>query len=266
LELAGTEIRGISSAIISRRAAMLAVSVATLLALPSLCIGVFMDDYAHLAILEGYPMVGKPFDLFTFAPGDAERLRPFMERGPFPWWTYPEARFSFFRPLSSALAVFDHAVFGRHFVWWHVHSILWYAVTVFAAGLVLRRALPAPTAAAALLLFAIDDVHWMPAAWLANRNSLVSAAPSLLGLYAHLRWRQDGWRPGLVLSLAGYGAGLLGGETALAAPAYALAYEACAGPGVARQRVRAIMPAALLVFVYLLLYKFYGYGASGSGT
>lgn len=211
-------------------------------------------------------MVGKPFDLFTFAPGDEEMLRPFMDRGPFPWWTYPAVRFSFFRPLSSALAVFDYAVFGRRFAWWHAHSILWYALTVFAAGLVFRRALPGPAAAVAVFLFAIDEVHWMPAAWLANRNALVAAAPALLGLHAHLRWRQDGWKPGLPLSLLGYGAGLLGGETALGAAAYALAYEACAGRGAVRERIRAIAPTALLGAAYLLFYRFSGYGAFGSGT
>ena len=72
----------------------------------------------------------------------------------------------------------------------------------------------------ALFLFAVDESHLFAALWLANRNALVAAVPVLFGLCAHLRWREDGWRWGLPLSLGGYVVGLLGGETALGALAY----------------------------------------------
>jgi hypothetical protein len=58
-------------------------------------------------------------------------------------------------------------------------------------GMLYRRLRPAGTAAFALLLFAIDDAHWMPIVWSAARNGPVSMVPSLLGLGAHLRWREQ---------------------------------------------------------------------------
>ena len=79
--------------------------------------------------------------------------------------------------------------------------------------------------ALALLVFTLDSSHTWPVAWIANRNALVAAVPALLGLVAHLRWREQGWRPGLPLSMLGLGVGLLGGEAALGVFAYVGAYE-----------------------------------------
>src|SRR6185436_13829292 len=111
-----------------------------------------------------------------------------------------------------------------------------------------------------LLLFVIDDGHWQALGWLSGRHGLVALAPALLGVAAHLRWREDGWRWGLPLSLVGYAVGLLGGEMALQALAYVAAYELLHKDSL-WQRIKSLAPAAVLVFLYLLLYRSLGYGA-----
>src|SRR5262249_6598326 len=83
------------------------------------------------------------------------------------------------------------------------------------------------------------------------------------GLLAHLRWREQGWRPGLPLSLAGYALGLLGGETALQAMAYLFAYELFGRGGRVRERLLALVPAGLLLAVYFATYRALGFGARG---
>lgn len=242
-----------------------ALGLSALLALPALLLGRFMDDIMHAWVVRGFPSPFGRWEMFSFASGRPAELAPFIERGPFPWWTHPELKFTFWRPLSSALIHFDYALFGEVLPFHHLHSILWGVALVAAASLLYRRALPGAVAAGALFLFALSPGHILPVAWLANRNAVVSATLALLGLAAHLRWREAGWRPGLPLSLLGFAGGLAGGESAVGALAYLAAYEAFGAPGALRSRLLALAPAALLGAGYVAVYRLTGSGAAGSG-
>ncbi|MHB8872820.1 MAG: hypothetical protein ACYC8T_03965 [Myxococcaceae bacterium] len=252
----------------SPRATLLAAMAAMLaLSLPSLGIGFLLDDYVHRYAALGFPGPMGGLRLFDFASGDPELTRPWIEHGPFPWWTDPELRLSFFRPLSSALVLFDSWAFGSRAWLHHLHSVSWGLALVLAAALVYRRLFTGAVFGVAVLLFAVDEAHWMPVAWLANRNALVAATLAFLGLAAHLAWRRDGWRPGAPLSALGFALGLTGGEAALGVFAYLLAFELI----VRRDdpfatRLRALVPAALVLVPYLLFYKLLGFGARGSGV
>lgn len=245
-----------------------ALVIAAVVCTPLLFGGLLLDDYIHQLLVESTPYIpGNRWELFTFAWGDVDRLRPYIEHGPFPWWTYPGLKFQFFRPLSGLLANVDHLAFGRAFFWHHLHSLLWYLGLVAVVTALLRRALGPASAVAALaaVLFAFDDAHWMAVGWLANRNALISAVPALLGVLAHVRWRESGWRLGVPLSMLGYLTGLAGGEAAIAAMAYLAAYELTVGPGGWGARVRALVPSAIVGVAYLTVYKLIGAGSSGSG-
>ncbi len=247
------------------KALCLCLAMGFLLCLPALQLGLVADDYMHIAVLEKILPIGGPLDLFDWAPGSPEAIQPRIAHGPYPWTTDPNVRVVFFRPLSSALIAVDHALFKNCVPVQHLHSILWYGLIILACHLLFRRSLPGAVAFLALLLFAMDESHLFAAVWLANRNALVAAVPALFGLCAHMRWREDGWKPGLPLSLLGYAVGLLGGETALGVLAYLAAYELFAGPGRWPRRLASFLPATALVLVYLAVYKTLGYGASGSG-
>ncbi|WP_147332955.1 hypothetical protein [Archangium gephyra] len=244
----------------------LSLLAALVLTLPTAWLGFMSDDYIHLLILEGFPAPGTRWDLFRFAGGDPAELQRLMDEGPYPWWTLPELKLTFWRPLSSALVVMDHALFGRNAVGYHLHSLAWYLGMVALFGTLLRRLLPGAIGALALFLFAINGAHFMVAGWIANRNALVAAVPALFGLWMHLEWRESRRPWALPLSLAGLTVGLLGGESALGLFAYVLAYELLGDKGGLKERLRAIAPAALLGLVYLVGYKLRGYGASGSGS
>jgi hypothetical protein len=248
------------------RVLWLSLAAALGLGLCTLGMGFFGDDYGHILILEGAPGLGKPYDLFRFAGGDVEAVRRLMQLGVYPWWTLPELKLAFFRPLSSALIVLDYHLFGRNPVGYHLHSLAWYLAVVAVYGLMLRRYLPGVLGALALLLFAIDDAHLLPAGWLANRNALVATLPALVGLWLHLEWREHGRRWALPLSLLGLAVGLTGGETALGLFAYVGAYELLSARGTRAARLRGLVPALVLGVGYLLMYRALGYGAHGSGS
>lgn len=244
-----------------------ALVLAALITLPFCFSGIFVDDYFQVLAVERLAVIPiSPWELFSFAWGDPARIRPIIEHGPYSWWTLPELKFMFFRPLSCALHNFDAWAFGRAFVFHHLHSIAWYVGLVAVVVALLRRALGPASVLAALagVLFAIDDSHAITAGWIANRNALIATTLALLGLLAHVRWREGGARWGLPVSLLLCGAGLLAGEAALGAIAYLVAYELTVGPGPWRTRLLSLVPLAALGVGYVALYRFTGSGSFGS--
>lgn len=238
---------------------------AFLVAATGLGFGFLLDDHLHLLTIDGHLDFGSPFDLFRFGTGNPEENLNHINIGPKPWYTAPGFKGHFFRPLSSATMVLDRRLFGESAPLYHAHSILWYLALVLAAAKLLQRVVPGPLGALALLLFAIDEAHWFPAVWWSNRNATIAATFALFGLLAHIRAREDHWRPGRPLSLLCFALGLASGETALGIFGYLAAYEALAAPGSPRPRIRALIPATLLAIAYALAYKTLGYGAGASG-
>lgn len=261
------ELTGWKRLVFGERAGRTALALGAVLALPFCASGLFMDDYLHQSLLEGFAGLGSGdrWHLFTFATGKPADTQPLIENGPFPWWTLPTLRFSFLRPLTALIANLEHAVIGGNAPLMHLHSIAWYLALIAVVTRLFRRAfgssLVAPLAA---VLFAIDESHAIAVGWVANRNALISTVFALLAVLAHVRWREDGWRWGLPLSLVAAVLGLAGGETAVAALAYLGAWELTRGPGGVVGRVKALLPMTVVGLGYVALYSWSGSGAAGS--
>jgi hypothetical protein len=179
--------------------------------------------------IEGYGSA--PWRLYSFLSGDAERVHDAIEHGPVPWFAHPEAKVDFFRPLNSALLNVDYLVFGREAWGYRLQSCIWYAILVALFARVLGKSVMwsgtggrRAVVFLAPVLVAFSASHWQNVMYTASRWVLISAALSLLGLLAHLRWRREGWRPGRPLSL---------GACALAMLAYLLAFELMGAAGMA---------------------------------
>lgn len=251
----------------SSRPLVAALVLATLFGLAELPFAAFMaDDLIQLSVLERvFPapwMDG--LHLYTLSDGAPEHVRAMLDAGPAPWFFGPSFRMAFFRPLSSGLLALDHAVWGLWPVGYRLHGVAWFLLLVAGFGLVLRRTLPGPTGAFALLLYVLSGVHGM-LVWTAARHVVVAGALGMLALAAHVAWRADGWRPGRALSLAGFVLAFAASEAALGVAAYLVAYEALAASGRPADRLRAIAPALALFGAYLVLFALGGYGASGGG-
>lgn len=243
-------------------------SLGVLLSLVTLPNGFFADDYGFIAMLDGVsPRRVTPFDLYEFARGDPQRTFDLVRRGPFPWWTAPDLKVRFFRPLSSALFALDHALFGHTPLGYHVDAVIVWAALLLAAGALLRAALSLELAALAFALFALVGSHAEPVAWISSRHLVIAAAPSVAGLAAYVAYRERGFAPGRWLAVLGAGVGLLGGEDALAVLLYWSAYDLVgAAPGVpwaARAR-HALLPLGI-AGAYLATYKASGFGSAHNG-
>ena len=222
------------------------------------------DDFIQLGILERVsPCTWTgPLELYTISDGLPEHMRIMKDAGAFPWFFDPEFKMAFFRPLSSALLALDHTLFGLNPLGYRIHSLLWFLLLVAGVGLLLRRVLPGPLGTLALFLFTISGIHGT-LCWTATRHIVIAAAAGLLALFWHVRWRMEGWRPGRILSVAGFALSLAASEAAIGVVAYLFAYEAFGAPGSRGNRLKAAAPTLAVVVSYLLLYKFLGLGASG---
>jgi hypothetical protein len=236
----------------------------------SLDSGFQADDYHIIAMLKGTPPFPatewnlEHFVLFGLTqPGMAEA---YIERGVIPWWSSPDLWINSFRPFTAWLMSLDYHLFGDSPLPYHVHSLLWGVLLLLSFGLLLKRVFPGPVGAVALVIYTVSTVPAVPILWMVNRYSLVACAPAVLGLLAHVRWREDDWKPGLPLSLLGAAVSLTGGEMALSVLAFFFTYELTAAPGGYRRKWRALTPLVLLIIGYLILYAIYGFGASGSGV
>lgn len=283
----------------TRHPLLLVLLLAAACCLPGLGLPWMMDDWFHHGALRhhfGEPAATTP-DIFAGwrHPGGLPALFSFFEDpaltreaiagGVLPWWTDPELHIRFLRPLSSLSHLLDFLVFGTDPLGAHLHSAAWYLALVAVVWRVYQplaraarevgdaahagsdglAAAPVLLALVPAAMFAVDEGHWYAVGWVAGRNALISATLGLLGLLAHRRWVEAGWRGGLPLSLGLYALALAGGEAALGVLGLAACYQLLGAPGPLRRRLVQLVPLGLLVLAWALLYALAGFGARHSG-
>ncbi len=248
-----------------------AVGLGCLLCLPSLFIGLITDDVPHGLFLRQHvrsPQApGHFWDLFDVCGRSGKGDVPWrIFHGGLPWWTSLHLKIAFFRPLGASSQYLDYLLWPDAPWLMHLHNIVWYAAIVLLAALLYRRLLGAgATSGLALLLYAVDEAHADGTAWIAGRNTLMTAAFVLLALLLYERARRDGsraaaWSAPLALLLA-----FASSEGALAAWGYLIAYALCLDHGSARRRALALLPSAVVTLAWLALGQALGYGVKGSG-
>ena len=158
--------------------------------------GFIWDDYFHqLALrqgLEGGPL--RPWSLYDFGPRP-EAGETLFEAGMMPWWTDADFKVRFFRPVSSLSIWLDYRLYDDWAPGYHLTSLLLFAVLL---GLAFRmfRALGVSEAASlwALAFLALEDGHFLPVGWIANRNTLLASIFALATiLCVHHQRRGNSW-------------------------------------------------------------------------
>jgi hypothetical protein len=258
----------LASVLASPRLPLLLAGAALLLGAPSVGVGLKADDYFLKLALSDPPIAPEwsrsPALLFAFFRDEAA-VRSAIGQGAVPWWTSPELRLAFFRPLAGLTHWLDFRLWPDAPWLMHAHSLAWFAALAAVAASLYRRVLGAGlVAGVAALAYTLDDAHASPAAWIANRNALLGTVFGLLALLAHDRWRREGWARGRILAPLFVGMGLLGGEIALAAFAYLLAYALFLERGSWAARLASLVPCGLVGLAWTVAYRALGFGAGGS--
>lgn len=245
--------------------------LATVLMLPALGTGFLADDYFHRASLlplrEFPELIHPPLDLFAFSYGDPVRLEPLIDHGIAPWWTLPELKMAFCRPLSSLTHWLDYRLWPDSPGLMHAQNLLWFFLFVAGSAVFFRRIFGATLVAAlAALLFALDDAHATPAGWIAGRNTLVAATFGVWCLVAHDRWRRAQWRPGAVLAPLLFALALLSAEAGVATLAYLVPHAVFLDRARGWRRLAALLPYGVLLIVWRIAWAMRGYGVAGVGA
>ena len=244
--------------------------LAAVLLLPALWGGFQLDDHLQRFRLLG---LGDPsIQLFVFYDGDPARNRAQMDEGTLPWWASPDLRHANFRYLSVFSMQLDYLLWPNSPALMHLHSLVWLGLCVGVAAALYRRLFRREAASAiwaaglAALLYALDDAHSLPAAYIANRNALLATFFGLLCLECHARWRDDGWRSGGVLAPFCLAFSLLSAELGVSTLALLGAWVLVLDRGSWRERLLSLLPHGCVAFGWFLAYRIGGFGAQGSGV
>ncbi len=248
----------------------LAPWVGALLALPAIGKARVLDDHVlELLARGGDPNVAQPrgADLFQFASGTPSDNLRLMDRGSLlPWWSDPELKITFFRPLSSLLHRLDYALWAERSELMYVHSLLWLVLLlVLVRALYARFEVNAGSATLATWLYALNDANGPVVSWLCNRNALVSGVGVIATLLWHRRAR-EGHLPSRVLAPAAFAFASFAGELGLSAWAFLAAHALVLERGPLAKRCAALWPYALVTLLWAGGYLASGAGTRGSGV
>ncbi len=244
--------------------------VSLLLGLSSLGAGWTADDY-----FQGMRLVGKSrytdlfgggTDIFAFFDGDPHRTRRLMDAGAVPWWTNPSILGAFWRPLATLTHQADYLLWPRVPALMHLQSVLWYCVLTGVVWVAYRRLMGGNwISGLAALMYTVDDAHGMPIGFLANRNAILSTLLGLIALTAHVRWRRRRQGSDCLIACTSFTAGLLSGESCIAATAYLFAYAWVFERGSRWRRLMTLAPYAVITIVWRIAWQRLGYGILGTG-
>ncbi len=251
---------------------MLAALLAVMFAVhaPSLRIGWFGDDFAHrrfiLDHLQGLPSSTAWWNMFDGrAPLSASAPDPSTLFGRLPWWAAPDFSFALLRPLSTASHFLDYLLWPESPAAMHAHNIAWFVVLVALAAIAYFRIFgPNWVAVLALAMLAIDDANTTATAWIASRNTLLTAVAVLGTLLAYDRGVHGSPRArhaAPLLLLCAHACS----EGAIAAWAYLFAYAVALDARPARERWLSLAPMAAVSAAWIALGSILGYGVHGSG-
>lgn len=240
------------------------------LSLSALDTGLVADDYFQRGRLLGQwlsPEVDASlWGLFSFLEGTPEQVQVFKEAGFGPWWMFEDfpARVVFWRPLTEITHWIDYQLWPETPWLMHLHSLLWFGAAVWVIARLYQKIIgPVWVAGLAAILFVISSNHAVAAGWLSQRNTLIAAFFGGLGFLAHIRWRREGWHPGILWGPVCYLLALFSKEAALAFGAYLFAYTLFLDRGTLRRKITGFLPYIGITLWWYAVYRHLGFGAEG---
>lgn len=239
--------------------------------------GLYADDYIHKAMFLGAPALEEKgllegigiadlsqllSDQFNFFDPRAANYQAMMEFGMLPWWASQDALLHFFRPLATVTHYLDYQWWPNNTHLMHFVSLCWYLLGVAAIYALYRGVgVERPVALLALLLVVLDHSMYQVVTWIASRSMLLVIAFGFFAVYAYHRSISS--RLWYVLALLALALAALSAEAVVAICAYLGAYMFTLDQRPWLKRVVHILPFALLVMAWQLLYRAGGFGTYG---
>ena len=148
----------------------------------------------------------------------------------------------------------------------HAHNLIWYLAVCAVVALLYRRLMGRTVASGlAILLFAVNIPHVNGVYSIASRSQLLATFFGILTLWAHDKASRDQWKAGNFLGPIFLALSLFSAEAGIAIIGYLVAYVLFVDQGNWKDRLIRLIPCALVVVSWRLIYNGLGYGAWGSG-
>jgi hypothetical protein len=138
----------------------------------------------------------------------------------------PEGAANYYRPVFLLWLRFNYAVFGNHAWGWHFTTILVHAfTTLLVCLLACRLGISRNATLLAALIFGLHPAHIEAVAWISGVTEPLLGFLLLASFLAYVRWRLEGARKWIVISLALFALALGEKETAVILPGLLLVYD-----------------------------------------
>ena len=242
-----------------------------LVGLSSINRGLQSDDYIHKALLnthqqaeqQGLDNLKVLHQLFVF-------FDPQQPASSLPWWSNPEMKIKFWRPLSALSHYLDYQLWPNNIKAMHMHSMLWYLLLVLFSYVFFKQILGTLSAQWAAIIFCLDFSHFANLSWLANRNSLIASSLVLITCICFIKAYRLNKKQYFLFSICAYALALLAAEVSLLAlfiPASYLYffYDKKHSDLDNKNLVYVFAVYASVALIFLLGYQYMGYGISHSG-
>jgi hypothetical protein len=248
------------------------VVIASLLTLPSLFNGLVLDDYFHRLLMlnisnaEVLEHQGMLWGLFSFLQGNSEQTTLLVNQGVLPWWTFPEIKYTFFRPLSELSIALDYQLWPESPVAMHLQNTFWFALSVWGLGLFLFYTSPKKIAFLALIFFIFEGSHGFAISWLASRNAIIAFAMSIFALYFIARFLHEKGYKFYFFALLFHIFALSAGEIGITSAAFLCLYLLIFSTELLAKRIFLCILPVLITLCWLGLRAYLGYGVQGTGA
>jgi hypothetical protein len=235
-------------------------SLAAVLSLPSLRLGLVADDHVFAEqVSSGRVPAWRLFELPAVVSAELRAS------GGMVWWASPRLSLRFLRPLASLTHWLEFRCYASSPWLMLLTNVVLYASCVGLCAALYRRLSPSvPVALLASWMFAIDEAHAGVVSWISARNSLLCAVFSFAALFTQIearatrrRWLQVGSASCVALALAS-------GESGVWALALLAAYAVSFEPRTLVARLTTIWPQSMVGAVWAAVYLGGGYGVRGS--
>ncbi len=252
------------------------IALTFVLCTPALFAGYFGDDYMHHALLQESSPIQKPQDLsilglFSFVNGDSARTLQLMDLGLLPWWTNPDLKYAFWRPISEITHWLDHKLWPSSPELMHAQNIAWYLLLLYLVHVLFKVSLPSKASVLsasapllAMLIYGLDSSHGFTVSWIANRNALIATTFGVSSLIFYIRWRNKDHYNNYILSLVFLCLSLLSAEFGISTCAYLGAFAIFMDKNGPIKGLTYILPHAALTGLWWLIYKVGNFGAANA--
>ena len=226
--------------------------------------GFMFDDYAQQEMLKLIRNNQREMNIFNFIT-TPEEVNYYTQMTVIPWWTSPNWRVKYFRPVATFIHLIDYSLWGSNPLPYHIHNVIWYSILViliyvfyylFCNHLAM--------AFCGALVFALEPCHYMTVRWLASRNDIICATFLVSSFICYLRFSEYEKPLYGFLSIFSYLLALLTKEIAFLFPVLIVFYDWIRYKRfkeMVRCQWKVYLSLIIINSIYFAFYRAYDYGS-----